>query len=404
MGLLSEIFKSKAIDNHYLISLDIGTEIAKALVFYIDSKERKVVIVGVGEEFHKSGNVHGSVILSEDGIISTCGKAIDKAKKMAGIGLKSKKQIRTIIGVSGELAKVKTEVFSYERKNQKSKIGQSELKDITRKAKQKIFKSVECEITRKNDNDKKRKVEFISIDISEIKINGYKVMDILDFKGDRIEMTVYGIYMFASNFNIIKNVSDSLNLSLLNIIYNPYAVVKSAAVQGRTDSNAIFIDVGGSITDIVLEKNRNIKDVKTFVLGGRMFIEKTPNDDSFELDENEKNKHVESDFSNIRKIEEKEKDYFNCNLWISGIELSLKEFSKNRLLPAEIFVYGGGSRLPEIADSLNELLSIKNLPFDGKPKIKFICPKDIANVIDQTGKLVGPRDVTPMSIAASALN
>jgi len=404
MGLLSEIFKNKTVDNHYLISLDIGTEIAKALVFYIDPEKKKVVIVGVGEEFHKSGNVHGSVILSEDGIISTCGKAINKAKKMAGISLKSKKQIRVIIGVSGELAKVKTEIFSYKRKNQKSKIGQSELRDITRKAKQKIFKSVEREIARKNGNDKKRKVEFIGIDISEIKINGYKVTDILDFKGDRIEMAVYGIYMFASNFNIIKNVSDSLNLSLLNIIYNPYAVVKSVVIQNRTGSNAIFIDIGGSITDIALEKNRNIEDVKTFVLGGRMFIEKTPNDDSSESDENEKNKNIESNLGNIRKTEEKEKDCFNCNLWISGIELSLKEFSKSRLLPADIFVYGGGSQIPEIAGSLNELLSMKNLPFDSKPKIKFICPKDITNVIDQTGKLVGPRDITPMSIAASAVN
>ena len=396
MGLLSEIFKNRIMDNHYLNSLDIGTEIAKALVFYIDPKEKKVVIVGVGEEFHKSGNVHGSVILNEDGIISTCGKVINKAKKMAGISLKSKKQIRTIIGVSGELAKVKTEVFSYERKNQKSKIGQSELRDITRKARQKIFKSVEQEITRKNSGDEKRKVEFIGVDISEIKINGYKVMDILDFKGERVEMTVYGIYMFAGNFNIIKNVSDSLNLSLLDVIYNPYAVVKAVAVQGRTDSDAIFIDIGGSITDVILEKNGSVEAVKTFVLGGRMFTEKMPSGNNSEIAENKS--------SEIKKNKPKEKNCFKQDLWFSGIELSLKEFSKSRLLPAEIFVYGGGSQLPKIADSLNELLSMKNLPFDGKPKIKFICPKDIANVIDQTGKLVGPRDITPMSIAVSALN
>ena len=91
-------------------------------------------------------------------------------------------------------------------------------------------------------------------------------------------------------------------------------------------------------------------------------------------------------------------------MWISGIELSLKEFSKNKLLPAKIFVYGGGSQLPESVNSLDELLAMKNLPFDGKPEIKFIYLKGIANIIDQTRKLVGPRDITPMSIAVSALN
>ena len=115
MGLISEIFKNSAVDNHYLVSLDLGTEIAKASVFYVDPKEKKVVIVGIGEEFHKFGNIHGSAILNKNGVISTCEKAIEKAKEMAGINSESKKRMRAIIGVSGELEEIAVEVFNYER-------------------------------------------------------------------------------------------------------------------------------------------------------------------------------------------------------------------------------------------------------------------------------------------------
>lgn len=390
MGLISEIFKNNTVDSHYLVSLDIGTEIAKVAVFYIDPKQKKVVIVGAGEEFHKFGNVHGSAILDKDGIILTCEKAINKAKEIAGIDLKSNKRMRVVIGVSGELAEVATEVFNYKRKDEKIKISQSELRDITEKSRQKIFKSVEGEISQKNS------VEFISTDVAEVKIDGYKVADILNFKGKEVEVIVYGVYMLTGNFEIIKDISESLNLSLIKVVYNPCAVVKSVIAESREESGAIFIDIGGSITDIALERNGNVEDVKTFVLGGRMFMKKMPGDNNYIVNEDKNNK--------IKKTETKEKSRFNCSLWLSGVELSLKEFSKDRLLPAKIFVYGGGSQLSEITDSLNKLLLSKDLSFAGKPEIKFIHPKDITAVVDQTGKLIGSRDVTLMSIAASALN
>ena len=409
MGLILEIFKNNAIDNYHLISLDIGTEIAKAAVFYIDPKQKKVIIIGAGEEFHKSGNVHGSVILDRDGIVLTCGKAINKAKKIAGLDLKNEKKMRVVVGISGELAEVAAEVFDYERKNQKIKIGQAELKNIIKKSRQKIFESVEHKMARKNSK-RKNNAKFISTDIAEIKIDGYRVADILGFNGKKIEVAVYGTYMLADNFEIIKNISDSLNLNLINVVYNPCAVVKAVASENETESSAIFIDVGGSITDIALEKNGNVEDIKTFILGGRMFIEKTPSNNNSEIDKNESGKDEEDNGNKknsnneIKKTEAKEKSHFNRSLWLSGAELSLREFSENKLLPAKIFVYGGGSQLSEIADSLNDLLSVKDLSFAGKPEIKFIHPKDITAIIDQTGKLVNSRDVTLASIAASALN
>ena len=202
--------------------------------------------------------------------------------------------------------------------------------------------------------------------------------------------------MLADSFEIIKDVSDSLNLNLINVAYNPCAVVKSIAGKNEIESSAIFIDVGGSITDVILERNGSVEAVKTFVLGGRMFAEKMLSGSDSEIDKNKN--------SEIKKTEPKEKNCFKRDLWFSGIELSLKEFSKNKLLPAKIFVYGGGSQLSEVADSLDRLLLVKDLPFAGKPEIKFIYPKDIAAVVDQTGKLTSPRDVALASIAVSALN
>jgi len=388
MGLISEIFKNSGANNYHLISLDLGTEVVKVLVFYVDSKEKKVVITGIGKESHRAGNVHGSAILNKNGVISTCKKAIGKAKKMAGINLESKKRMRAIIGVSGELAKITAETFCYERKNHQVKINQFELKDLIKKANRKISNRIECKTGRKN-SDKKSGVKFINLDVSEISIDGYKVANPLGFKGKKIEVNARGTYMLANNFDLIKSISDSLNLNLINIVYNPRAVIRSIVGESEIESSAIFIDIGGNITDVALAKNKNVEIIKMFVLGGKIFAKGMPsgNDFKFNKDKNRKNGQR-----------------FNYNLWLSGVELSLKEFSKNKLLPSKIFVCGGGSQFPEIAGILSKLLSTKYLPFAGKPEIKFIHPKDIARAVDQTEKLVNPQDVTPISIAVSVLD
>jgi len=94
----------------------------------------------------------------------------------------------------------------------------------------------------------------------------------------------------------------------------------------------------------------------------------------------------------------------DCEVWLSGVELALSEFSNLDLLPSRILLCGGGSNLPEIKEVLNSKSWYKNLPFAKKPQIHFIKPTDLKRVVDKTGLLKGYEDVTPAALANLVLD
>lgn len=59
--------------------------------------------------------------------------------------------------------------------------------------------------------------------------------------------------------------------------------------------------------------------------------------------------------------------------------------------------------MPDIKETLEQADWNKKLPFSKRPTIQFINPKDVVTVLDQTGKLNQPQDVTPMALANLAI-
>ena len=129
-------------------------------------------------------------------------------------------------------------------------------------------------------------------------------------------------------------------------------------------------------------------------------------------------RHVQGELSQgarqkIRQLLKKD-----VEIWLSGVELALDEFHQGtdsslsekgsaEFFPHLIFLCGGGSLLPEIGRMLkNEKIRqnwLEKFPFSQTPKISFIRPIHINNLIDQTGILEGPADITPMALASLTL-
>jgi hypothetical protein len=74
------------------------------------------------------------------------------------------------------------------------------------------------------------------------------------------------------------------------------------------------------------------------------------------------------------------------------------------VLPHRFFLCGGGSGLPGIKKALTSSHWRKNLPFAKPIEAGYLQPKDVVNIIDETGKLKDPQDITPMGLANLALD
>jgi len=152
----------------------------------------------------------------------------------------------------------------------------------------------------------------------------------------------------------LQTIADELDLDLLSIAAEPYAVARSIEVEDMLDSAPFFIDIGGGTTDIAVVRNGGLEGTKMFALGGRAFTKRLAQEFhlSFEVAE-----QMKIDYANGRlKNEDGTRISLlyadDCRVWLGGVELSLLEFAETDLLPSRIFLCGGGSALPGIKQAL----------------------------------------------------
>ena len=407
MNFLSKILKINRTAGNRALALDIGTETTKALIFKIDPKEEKGIIIGAGKERYMNKSLQDETMANFDRALSSCRKAIEKAGRMAGPIPK-----KAVVGVGGGFIRGKTTTVTYERANPKSKISPVELKNIIHKIQWKAFDTIKRELPREAGGGS-GEIKLINARIVSIEIDGYQVSNPLGFQGKAISVSVFNSYAFLVHLGALQNVADSLGIELLNIVSEPCAIVEF--IQNQEEENEsfhslqpdnIFINVGGKVTDVILARNGGIEESKIFSLGGRIFTERLADELNVDF---KKAEEIKIDYSKGRlnsELSAKIEKIFSAdgNIWLSGIRLSLAEFSGTDLLPSNILLCGGGSALPIIERLLKKSFWTKNLPFAKKPKIGFMRPSEAINVVDKTEKLNSLQDITSIGLVKSTLD
>ncbi len=401
MGIFSKILGARGAGSDYMLSLDIGTEVIKALVFKIDKNSGNGRVKGVGRMRQRLGDMQSGAVSDISGVIESAKKAIEIAKKMAGV----KKAEKAIIGIAGELVKGTTTTVHYERIRPEMRIDLPELKNIIQKVQWKAFDRIRSQLAWETGHSE-IEVKLINAAIVDVRIDGYQVMNPVGFQGRDVSIAVFNAYAPMIHLGALQKIADELDLDLLSIAAEPYAVARSMGIEDALDFNAVFIDIGGGTTDIAVVRNGGLEGTKMFALGGRAFTKRLAQElgVSFEEAEILKIKYAEGKLGKdvSFKIEQILSD--DCGVWLSGVELALSEFAEADLLPSRFFLCGGGSGLPGIKKALLSPRWSKSFPFAKTPQVSFLQPNDIVNIIDETGELRDPQDITPMGLANLALD
>ncbi len=393
MSIFSNLFSKNS--KEYFLALDIGTEVAKALVFQINKQEKNASIIGVGKQGQKRGNMQSGAVSDISGVIETCQLSIKEALTNA----KVKNVKKAIVGIAGELVKGTTTTVHYERLTPDSRIDFQELKGIIQKVQVKAYERISQQIEWETGQD--IDVKLINAAIVDVRIDGYQVTNPIGFQGKDVSVSIFNAYAPMIHLGALQTIADELHIDLLSIAAEPYAVARSVDYDDALDFNAIFIDIGGGTTDIAVVRNGGLEGTKMFAFGGRAFTKKLAQELRINFEEAEELKisYAQGKLGSEVSVKVEQILQSDCAVWLSGVELSLSEFASSDVLPSKILLCGGGSGLPGIKKALTSKEWVRNLPFARTPVVSFLQPRDVVRIVDKTNSLNNPQDVTPMGLA-----
>ena len=402
------LFPKKSKSKKYLLVIDIGTEFVKALIFRLEkgiSEQGEIkdqgAVIGFGRQRQLPNSMLAGAVADIDGVTMSCRKAIEQANQMARV-----KPKKVIIGIAGEFIKGLTSNFVCPRENPEEPIDSAELQNIIQRVQWKAFDQARGQIANETCCSEVE-IKPINALLTDIKIDGYKITNPLGFQGKEIFLGIFNVYAPLVHLRAIENIAAKLDLDLLSIAAESYALTKTSCFNPT--SGAIFIDIGGGTTDIALVRQNRVEGIKSFALAGQTFTKRLSKMLDIDFAEAEKLKIRHSQNSLSQSVQWRIRDALknDLRLWLNGIELVLEEFDQAEYFPPVILLCGGGSLLPGIKNILKrEKIQnrwMEKFPFSQPPQIDFIQAKEINNIIDKTYSLEGPEYITPMALASLAL-
>lgn len=400
MARLLDRFRRRTEDtSKHALALDVGTAVVKALVFSIDPDGLHGTILGVGRQAQTLGDMHSGAVSDIGGVVRNCADAIDQAVEQAGI-----RPEQCTMGIAGELVKGTTSTVRYERARPQTRIDLAELRGILAKVQQTAFDQVRRQLATETGLDE-IDVKLINAAVVDVTIDGYKVTNPIGFQGKMVKIGIFNAYAPLVHLGALQSIARELELDVLSIAAEPYAVARSTGIEDAGEFNAIFMDVGGGTTDIAVVRNGGIEGTRMFALGGRAFTKRlsTLLGVPFEEAEQLKLRYSAGSLQGPQRAKVADAIKKDAGVWRDGVELSLSDFRDLELLPSRILLCGGGSYLPELKSSLEAKDWWSKLPFAKGPTVQFISPADVKSLRDETGMLRGREDITPLGLANLAL-
>jgi cell division protein FtsA len=378
-------------------ALDVGTEFAKALVFEIGD-DRRATVRGVGKKRQGLAHMQSGTVADISAVVDNCSVALQEAEEMAGF-----RPSQVVIGIAGELVKGFTTVHDQQRQKPEQSIADAELGKLIEGVQREAMRSAERSVTWETGLQSVE-VRLVHAAVVGAWIDGYAVTNPIGFQGRNVRIAIFDAFAPLVHLGALQTVAARLDLELIAVVAEPYAVARVLDSEQVRQAGALFIDVGGGTTDVALVRQGGIEGTRMFALGGRAFTKSIADrlDLPFPRAEALKVDYARG-IAGEREAEVRRIVADDVAVWAAGVELVLEELGGSDQLPGRIHLCGGGSRLPEIREALAAESFWRHLPFARPPEVTILNPAQIETVLDATNLLEDQQDVTPMGLAYQAI-
>ena len=255
----------------------------------------------------------------------------------------------------------------------------------------------------KKTGDLETTLELITTSIVYTKLDETEHHSLEGLTGRTIEMAIFNVFTPKYFLKTLEDLASMLNLNILAITSYLYDIGESLKrTKKNTKLDCVIVDIGSDTTDVAVLFGGGIVTSNTLNMGGRQFTRHLSNKTGLNFAEAEKKKY---DYT-FAKLDEKSSEELEIyleevtNFWLSGMELLFNNFEGIKTFSSDIYLTGGGSKLPLVTEFLRERPWTKSIPFKEPPIFTKLTAKDIAYVLDTTGEADKEEFIIPLALSS----
>lgn len=316
--------------NDIVLALDLGTTFVKAILAR-HNKDGSLEILGTGVAEQFPAAMHSGAIMDIPTVTSVCERAVGAAEKVACIRAKN-----VVVGISGDFVKGETTAIHYSRGKKPKPITEAEMSVLLKKAQDNARIVAKEQLAIETVNPEVE-VRLINSSVVSINIDGCDVNNPIGFRGSDVKVRFYTAFAPMVQISAIEKICAELNLNLLSVIVEPFAICRAYLGDQGNTSSALFLDIGGGTTDLALIKKGGIEGTKTFAIGS----------DSAKKDP---------------------------SIWFDGLIIALSDFTKFGELPTKILLSGGGAKNLDLVELIATSDWYQALGICKRPSLELIDP------------------------------
>ncbi|HHV74349.1 MAG TPA: pilus assembly protein PilM [Thermoanaerobacterium sp.] len=377
-------------NDNLIFSLDIGTRIVVGIVGVPENDKLKVLAVEQMEHTDRvmfDGQVHDI-----DKVASVATKIKEKLEKKLGITLKN-------VSLAAAGRSLKTKIARVEKNIEENYIVKdSDIDNLILSA----LNAAKEEISQENHT---LKYHMVGYSIKSFYLDGLPITNLKDHTGKEISVEIIATFLPYDVVESLYSVAKKAGLEVAYLTLEPIAAIGVAIMPQIRMLNIALVDIGAGTSDIAISKDGNIISYSMVPFAGDEVTETIQ-------------QHYLTDFNTAEKIKTtskkdiKFKDVIGLQHQISRLDVLdlispvVKNLAKkicdeivkyNGKSPSAVFLVGGSSNLPNIAEEIAKNLSI---PIE---RVSVRDASTIAIVDYKCKKLKGPEYITPIGIAYSTM-
>ena len=241
--------------------------------------------------------------------------------------------------------------------------------------------------------------DWLLIDAAPValSVDGRGVTDPIGFRGRELGAAVFAALTRIGTVQTWGAVAEDLEFSSLTLTATPLALASGLPV-----AHGILVDIGGAATDLVWCSAGRPVVLETLPIGGDALTAALARKWGLTVQKAERLKRAYSGRQLSAEAETQVQGVLWPALrrWLEDTEAAMSRLSHDEPLPQHLYVFGGGSALPEMVEAVRSLAWSQQLRFERYPEVSCLRPTDVPRVTNRTGKGRQLGDVSALALAS----